>query len=334
MTEVDSTDMHSVVRNFPNLLTQFKIDYEIQDTCFRLGDEGINGIILFGMGGSAIAGLYVQALVRNSASFPILIAQEYTLPAYVDSSWVALAISYSGNTEETLAAYNHAIKRNCPCFVIASGGELLSRGNSLGKIKIPGGYQPRAAFPIIFRAVLNLVECLLGLKPTEMTDTANSLSRKMMEWENSSLSPKEFAQELLGSIPVFIGSRHLVPVAYRAKCQMNENAKAMAFYSEIPEANHNEIESFITGSEFNILPVFLRSAYEDERIKKRMNITTSLYEEEGYSPVRLSISSSSVLEEMLALTLYLDLASVELARIRKVDSASVERISRLKNELA
>ncbi len=328
------TDMYSVVRNFPNLLTQFKIDYEIQDTCFRLGDEGINGIILLGMGGSAIAGLYVQALTRSSASVPILVAREYELPAYVDSNWVALATSYSGNTEETLAAYNHTIKRNCPCFVIASGGELLSRGNSLGKVKVPGGYRPRAAFPLIFPAVLNLVECLLGLKPTELTDIANSLSRKMMDWENSSLSPKGFAQELSGNIPIFIGSRHLVPVAYRAKCQMNENAKTIAFYSEIPEANHNEIESFINENEFKILPVFLRSAYEDERIKKRMNITTSLYGEEGYSSVRLSTSSSSVLEEMLALTLYLDLVSVELAQIRKVDAASNDRISRLKNDLA
>ncbi|MFW9975423.1 MAG: SIS domain-containing protein, partial [Candidatus Thorarchaeota archaeon] len=249
------------------------------------------------------------------------------------SSWVALAISYSGNTEETLAAYNHAIKRGCPHFIIASGGELLSRGNSLGKVKVLRGYRPRAAFPLIFPAVLNLVECLLGLKPTDLTDIANSLSRKMMEWENSSLSPKEFAQELSENIPIFIGSRHLVPVAYRAKCQMNENAKVMAFYSEIPEANHNEIESFINGNEFKILPVFLRSAYEDERIKKRMNITTSLYGEEGYSSVRLSTSSSSVLEEMLALTLYLDLVSVELARIRKVDAASNDRISRLKNDL-
>jgi len=333
VAEIDMSDMYSIVKEFPNLLAQFKIDSEIQEGCIRLGDEGINGIIIIGMGGSAIAGRYVQEITRNSASVPLLVIQEYLLPAYIDSSWAALVISYSGNTEETLTAYDQAIKRGCPTFTITSGGELHTKGNSLREIHLKGGYQPRAAFPIIFPPVLNLVECLLGLKPTDLTNIANSLLGKISEWEKSSVAPKVFAQDLFGNVPVFIGSRHLVPVAYRAKCQMNENAKTMAFYSVIPEANHNEIESFIAKNDFQMLPVFLRSKFEDERIKKRIDITTTLYEEEGYSPVRLSINSSSELEEMLAHTLFLDLVSVELAQIRGVNPGSVDRISRLKNEL-
>ncbi|MFX1606634.1 MAG: SIS domain-containing protein, partial [Promethearchaeota archaeon] len=124
-----------------------------------------------------------------------------------------------------------------------------------------------------------------------------------------------------------------VPVAYRAKTQINENAKTMAFFSEIPESNHNEIESFVAENEFYIKPVFLRSSYEKDRVSKRMDITTTLYEEEGYSPIRLSIGSSNKTEEMLALTFYLDLVSVELAHIREVDPVSVERISKMKKGL-
>jgi len=327
------TDMHSMVKIFPDLLTRVKIDQETQDTCVRLGDEGLGGISILGMGGSAIAGLYVQALLRNTATIPILTNQEYSLPTYVDSSWAIIAVSYSGNTEETLAAYDEASKRNCQTFTITSGGDLFSKENSLSRITIPEGYQPRAAFPLIFSAVLNLVECLMGMDPTKLDSIGNSLSKKAVKWEASLLTPKVMAQDFVGSVPLFIGSRQLNPVAYRAKCQINENAKTMAFFSEIPEANHNEIESFVAENEFNILPVFLRSSYEEERIKQRMDITTTLYEEEGYSPIRLSIESSNRTEEMLALTFYLDLVSVELAHIRGVNPLSVEKIAKLKSNL-
>ncbi|NHI88759.1 MAG: bifunctional phosphoglucose/phosphomannose isomerase [Candidatus Thorarchaeota archaeon] len=332
MTSVAS-DMYEMVMQFPDLLTKLKMDQDTKETCIRLGNNGLGGVVTLGMGGSAIAGLYVQALFLDSSPIPIIANREYILPKYVDSNWCAIAVSYSGNTEETLTACNEAIKRNCRLFTVGSGGKLSQKSESLNKIKIPGGYQPRAAFPLLFSAVLNLVECLLGTEPTDLAEISETLSKRLAQWENSRLAPRTVAQDLAGKIPVFIGSRDLVPVAYRAKCQINENAKGMAFFSQIPEANHNEIESFVDKNRSNIKPIFLRSSYEDARIKKRIDITTSLYEEEGFSPVRLSIESSSKIEEMLALTYYLDLVSVELAHIRGVDPLSVERISRLKGEL-
>ena len=333
MQDVNMTDMRKMVMNFPNLLTRVKIDQDTQDTCIRLGDEGLGGVSILGMGGSAIAGLYVQALLRDSATIPVLVNRENTLPVCVDSTWAIIAVSYSGNTEETIAAYNIAAQRGCQIFAIASGGDLLAKENSLRRIRIPGGYQPRAAFPLMFPVNLNLVESLMGLGPTHLDKIRISLSEKSAKWEELSLTPKVMAQDLMGSIPVFIGSRHLIPVAYRAKCQINENAKTMAFFSVIPESNHNEIESFVAKNKFNILPVFLRSLYEGEKVKQRMDITTTLYEEEGYSPIRLSIGSSNKIEEMLALTYYLDLVSVELAHIRGVNPLSVEKIARLKSNL-
>jgi glucose/mannose-6-phosphate isomerase len=329
----NTSDMHRMVMEFPELLTKLKIDQDTKKTCNRIGNSGLGGIVTLGMGGSAIAGLYVQALFRNSSSVPIVANRDYTLPKYIDSDWSAIAVSYSGNTEETLTAYNEAIKRNCRLFAVGSGGKILQKNESLIKIKIPGGYQPRAAFPLLFSAVLNLVECLLGAKATDLAEISENLSRRLTQWEDSQLAPKALAQDLAGTIPLFIGSRNLVPVAYRAKCQINENAKGLAFFSKLPEANHNEIESFVAENKSNMKPIFLRSSYEDDRIRKRVDITTSLYEEEGYSPVSLSIESSSEMEEMLALTYYLDLVSVELAQIRGVDPLSVERISKLKDAL-
>jgi glucose/mannose-6-phosphate isomerase len=141
------------------------------------------------------------------------------------------------------------------------------------------------------------------------------------------------ANDLLDMTPIFIGTRHLNPVAYRAKCQFNENAKVMAFSSEIPESNHNEIESFNDSNDLTILPLFLHSAFVEDRVSRRFDIVSEMYEEEGFSPIRLSMKSDSDVTEMLMMTLYLDMVSIELAKLRGVDPLSVDKISKLKDEL-
>jgi glucose/mannose-6-phosphate isomerase len=287
-----------------------------------------------GMGGSSIAGQYVQALFRETAILPIVTIHDSILPAYVDKRWVTIAVSYSGNTEETLLVHGEAKTRGCRTFVIASGGKLLSDNESKSCIALPPDFQPRAAFPLIFSAVLHLVECLLGKEMTDLSLISDTLMKKGTEWETSSMAHASMAIDFLGGLPVFIGADYLSPVAYRAKCQINENAKAMAYSSELPEANHNEIESFSGDNDHSILPVFLRSAFERKRLKQRFDITTEIYEEEGFTPIKINISSSSRVEEALLLTYFLDLVSVELADIRSVNPISVDKIAKLKLELS
>ena len=322
-----------MVKDFPKLLTMVHLDQTTQDTCKKLSADVLNGILITGMGGSAIAGLYVQGLLRETAPVPILVNQDYKLPECVDSKWVTIAVSYSGNTEETLAAFDEAIKRRSTPFVIGSGGQLHQRKKAAGKISLPKDYQPRAVFPSIFSPLLNLVECLIGSEPTQLDSIGKNLEDRAEKWVESDLSPMNMAKDLRNMIPLFIGSRQLIPVAYRAKCQINENAKTMAFFNKIPEANHNEIEGFVSDYSSEIIPIFLRSSYEDNRIRQRLDITASIYENEGYSPIRLSMQSSNIVEEMLAMTFYLDWVSTELAGLRGVDSVSVERISQLKERL-
>ena len=333
MEQIDTNNMYSMVKAFPKLLESAIVDRDIQDICIRLGDEGLGGLSIIGMGGSAIVGQYVQALFQDVSSIPIVTIRDSIIPSFIEKNWSTISVSYSGNTEETLAAFDETVKRGCHSFVIASGGELLSKNGSLGTITIPSGYQPRAAFPLIFSALIQVVECLLGLEKMNLKKSGNILSKRGDEWESSALAPKVMAKDILGSIPLFIGSRHLIPVAYRAKCQINENAKGMAFTSEIPESNHNEIESFNSSNDLPFLPIFLRSAFEDKRISQRFEIVSEIYEEEGYTPIRFSMKSDSRIDEMLLMTFYLDMVSVELAILRGVNPIAVDKISRLKEEL-
>ena len=330
MNEIDLNDMHSMVKAFPKMLETIQLPKETQDMCIKLRDNELEGICVIGMGGSSIAGQYVQALHRESATIPIINIHDSTIPTYVDKNWVTIAVSYSGNTEETLLSHEEAKKRGCHSFVIASGGKLRSEDNIKTSIALPINYQPRAAFPLMFSTILHAVECLTGSEMTDLKVISETLRKKQTQWEGSA---KNMAEDFQYIIPVFIGSRHLNPVAYRAKCQVNENAKAIAFSSEIPEANHNEIESFVGENEHEILPVFLRSNFESDRMKQRLDITAKIYEDEGFAPLRLSIKSDSKIEEMLMMTFYLDMVSVELADLRGVNPISVDKIMKLKSSL-
>ena len=325
--------MHSMVKAFPKMLESFQLPKETQDMCVRLREKELGGICVIGMGGSSIAGQYVQALLRESAPVPIINVHDSTLPAFIDNSWITIAVSYSGNTEETLLAHEEAKKRGCQTFAIASGGKLLSDNKVKSLITLPPDFQPRAAFPLVFSAVLHVVELLLGRELTDLSIVSEAVVEKEEQWESSPIAPKEMAKDFLERIPVFIGSGHLNPVAYRAKCQVNENAKALAFSSEFPEANHNEIESFNEDNDLSVLPLLLRSVFEEERLNKRFDITTKIYEDEGFTPIRLSMRSNSKIEEAMFMTYYLDRVSVELAALREVDPTSVDKISKLKQDL-
>jgi glucose/mannose-6-phosphate isomerase len=153
-------------------------------------------------------------------------------------------------------------------------------------------------------------------------------------WPTGVTQPDKFAKELQGTIPLFMTSGHLEAVAYRAKCQINENSKIASFYSILPEANHNEIESLGWFKSMGVLPIFLRSDHENPRVKARFNATAEIYEDEGVKPIHLWHPNNSKIEEMLVHTFYLDLVSVELANLTGADSVSVERISRLKKMLS
>jgi glucose/mannose-6-phosphate isomerase len=142
------------------------------------------------------------------------------------------------------------------------------------------------------------------------------------------------AETLVGKIPVFIARGYLVPVAYRAKCQINENAKMVSANLEIPESNHNEIEATLVCAQYSIQPIFLRSKWESKRVSKRYEATAKIYNSNGCNPVQLRFECSSSLEEMLALTHYVDMVSVELAELLNVDPVSVDRIAQLKQILS
>ncbi|TFG28336.1 bifunctional phosphoglucose/phosphomannose isomerase [Candidatus Thorarchaeota archaeon] len=325
-------NMRNLVEHFPQFLTSLRVDEKLLEVSARYQKEGVSGICFLGMGGSSIAGNYVRALLSDVSIIPIFVVRDYTVPAFVTKEWIVIAVSYSGNTEETLSALSMTANIGCRIFTVASGGKMTQSANH-PQYLLPEGLQPRSTLPLILSVVLPITETLAGLERTNFLELEKTLLKKAATWNDWHLPPKDVANSLIEKIPLFIGAGHLIPVAYRAKCQINENSKALAFNSEIPESNHNEIESFIEKYGCTIRPIFLRSNYAPSRVKRRLDVTFDLYNEMGLEPLNLEVNGKTKLEEMLLLTHFLDMVSVELAELRNVDPVSVERIKELKHRL-
>lgn len=331
---IDLTSMRSMVIRFPELLVAKKPDSQFLERARRAGKSGIKGICLVGMGGSSIAGEMCRGLLLDQSSMPILMVRNYGMPNAVGKKWAVVVVSYSGDTEETLASFEEARSRAATIFVVTTGGTLAERSQSLSTHMVPKGLQPRAALPLLFSAVHPTVEALLAHETTDLEEMSRSLGQQAQNWRTRADPPSAMAEKLMGLMPLFIGWKHLVPVAYRAKCQINENAKAAAFHSELPEADHNEIEAAVSYRKHSVIPVFLRSCFEESSITKRFDVTSEVLSEAGCESIHLRIKANSALEESLAMTHYLDMTSVELAERLGVDPLKVDRIADLKKKLA
>jgi glucose/mannose-6-phosphate isomerase len=330
---IDKTSMRDMTAKFPSMLRLDVAPESILHEAEKVKLKGVGGICITGMGGSGIAGEICKGLMADVSEIPIVNNREYSLPRYVNKEWVVIAISYSGETEETLSAFDVARHRGCRTFALTTGGRLAGRADVKKTSTLPSGLQPRAALPVIISGLLPLLELLIGTERSDLNRIADALEQLQPDWNGATLMPEELAAELQNKIPWFMGWKHLVPVAYRAKCQFNENSKIFASSSQIPEIYHNEIEGTLSCSNHPISPVFLRSREEDEKTRIGFESVAAIFEENGCHPEHLNLRFDSRIEEALGFTMYLDMVSVMLAEILGVDPLSVERIAKLKRRL-
>jgi glucose/mannose-6-phosphate isomerase len=300
------------------------------------------GLVVCGMGGSAIGGDLAAAALGDRATRQITTVRSYALEAWTPPDSLVLCASYSGNTEEVLACFEAAGAAGAGRVALTTGGKLaeLAREESVPVIGVPAGMQPRAA--VLYMIVATL-ECasLCGAAPGVHSeiDTATALLERLVEeWgpeapEDS--QAKATARALQGTLPVVHGAGPTSAPARRWKTQLNENAAAAAFWSELPEATHNEICGWERGSATAPLSaVFLADPDQHPRVHRRIELTAAEVERSGAPVVRLEAHGDSRLERVLSHVLLGDLVSVYLAVLDGVDPTPVEPIERIKAALA
>lgn len=300
-----------------------------------------NLVVLTGLGGSAAGGDFVRALFEEAGKAPFMVNRDYTLPAFVSNESLVFAVSYSGNTEETLSAYHDARRRGCPIIAVTSGGKLaeLARADGFPVIIVPGGQPPRTALGYMLVPVIVACE-RLGLIPAQPLERAiDALRECLMAWgvetPHERNSPKQVAQAMHGKVGVIYGMGGWQGlVANRWKGQINENSKNLVFPNSFPELCHNEILGWVRADSQNAkewIAVYLEDGSESAKMKVRGQVIADGVKGEV---IRVRAQGDSLLEKMLTLTFFGDFVSLYLAALVGVDPMAMEEIEDLKKQLA
>jgi glucose/mannose-6-phosphate isomerase len=320
---------------------------QLGDALWRAQSAGIRpvdspgGLVVCGMGGSAIGGDIALAALGDRATRPIHVVRAYGVEPWTSPDTFVLCSSYSGETEETLACFEAAGAAGARRAVLTTGGTLAesARAEGVPVIGVPSGMQPRAA---LLYGVVGTLECaaLCGAAPSlhAEIDTATALLEGLVEeWgpdASDEALPKQLADELQGTVPVIHGAGPTSAVARRWHAQLNENAKAAAYWSELPEAAHNEICGWERGRRLAPLAaVFLDDLDHHPRVGRRIELMAREVERAGAFARRVKARGDSRLERVLSHTLLGDLVSVYLAVLDGVDPSPVDAIERLKSDL-
>jgi glucose/mannose-6-phosphate isomerase len=321
---------------------------QLRDALWRVESAAIDpvetpgGLIVAGMGGSAIGGALARAALGDQASRPILQATGYGLPSWTTPDTTVLCASYSGNTEETLACYESAGALGARRIVVTSGGKLAeqARADSVPVIPIPGGFEPRAAIAYLLVSALEVAAlCGAGSRlAAELDVTASHLEALASQWgpdAGDDAEPKLLAQRLHGSVAVIAGAGLTTAVAYRWKTQINENASMPAFAGEIPELDHNEIAGWMgTGSLGPFSAVFLDDCDSHPRLRRRIELTQSFVAPHAHFTGVVGSRGESALERVCSLVLFGDLLSCYMAALNGVDPTAAPPLEELKAQLA
>ena len=299
-------------------------------------------IVVAGMGGSAIGGELLKDWLCDKVSIPIEVCRDYALPAYTNENTLVVAISYSGETEETLNAFLQAVKRRCMVATVSSGGSLRAFSRRLGAphVQIPEGFHPRAAIAYLFFPLVKIMEKVGISKETAEVEETLRVLRKISR-ENAQQIPlndnsaKRLATQVMGTIPVVYGFRQYSAVARRLKCQFNENSKVPSKFDVFPELNHNEVVGWETRNSLTkaFSAIFIRDSAEPPEIRQRIDITEQIVSPNVCKTLEIHAEGKRKLTRMLSAMYVGDFASLYLALLRRVNPASTKTIVYLKKEI-
>ena len=302
--------------------------------------KGYKSIAFLGMGGSAIGGQLIRDWLLNESKIPIIINREYELPGFIDEDTLVFAVSYSGNTEETLSAFEKACEIGCDIITITSGGSLEKKaiGRSITCIKIPGGRQPRSAIPYQFFIPATIMKRLNLIHESwnQIDETLQQMKQMREEYKPETLTTKNHSKQLAikinDTIPFVYGPSFCKGVTYRFKTQLNENSKTPANYGVFPEIFHNAIMG-TEGSEHVLEPIsfiIIRDPTGEGIISKKIDNFIKIIKDKVKFLVQIETKGNGRLARMFSMIYLGDFVSAYLGILNGHDPGTTYSIERLK----
>jgi len=300
----------------------------------------ILNIVWAGMGGSALPMVVVQSWPKLTIPFEVV--RDYVIPPYVGEQTLFIASSYSGNTEETLAALNEAEGKGAQIVIVAAGGKLadIAREKSYPLFVIPAGIQPRMATFYFVNAFLQII-MPLGVAASDTSELASVggwLKDQLQEFKATVPTEQNYAKQLalklVGKTVITYAGPLLFPAANKLKICVNENAKNLSWTNQYPEFNHNE---FIGWSSHPVEKPFavveIRSRLEHERTQKRFEVSERLLSGMRPHPIVVEPRGETLLQQLAWSFALGDFVSIYLGILNGVNPTPVELVEKLKKEL-
>jgi glucose/mannose-6-phosphate isomerase len=334
-------NMHALIYDLPEQISDAS---QLPLNIRPIAISKINSIVIAGMGGSGIGGEIIKALLSQTIKIPIITIKDYELPSFAGNKTLYFAVSYSGNTEETLENFNIARRRECHIIAITTGGKLLEKCQKyhLDYVELPKGPSSRCAIGYL---TLPQILCLskLGFIKSfdkDIKETIKVMYSHRVKYDNFA---KKLARQLMIKLPlVYASSSLLAPVARRWQTQLNENAEIIAHSNVFPELSHNEIVGIT--DPYPLVPLYyllLLDPNSHKRNSLRLDFTLEIIENRIKEKIRrkylnfqkFSPDGKSNLARIFSLIMLGDLISYRLAHARKVVPESISAIDELKNKL-
>lgn len=304
--------------------------------------EGVSAVVVLGMGGSGIGGDLLAAVSGSRLPVPVVVPKGYEAPAFVGPDSLVFAVSFSGNTEETISAASAAAERGARIVVVAAGGEMARLAADWGAPVVPiaaGIPMPRAGIGAVAVPPLVILERmgLLEGVSADIAEAAEALRRRRDEFVAPSSPAAALARHIGRTMPIVYGGGALGEVAaLRWKGQFNENAKVPSFANRIPELTHNEICGWgqhgdVTRQVFSLL--LLRHSFEHPQTRRRFAMVAEIMDEVVAGVHQVEAEGSSILAQLLDLVLVGDFVSLELAVQSGVDPGPVPILDQIKAAL-
>lgn len=292
-------------------------------------------VVVTGLGGSGIGGRIAAQVVAGEAKCPIEVYNNYYLPTYVDQRSLVIACSYSGNTEETLAAMEQALARGARLCVITSGGTMLdlARKHGLDHIVIPGGNPPRTMLAYSLTQQFFVLRHFGIIGDGFEEAIANAAGMLEKEKRGIQAAAKELADKLFGKRLVIYSEANTEAVSIRFRQQVNENSKELCWHHAIPEMNHNELVGWAGGRD-DIAVVILRHKTDHERSQIRMEINKEVFRKHTPHIHEVWSQGDTTLARQLYLVHVGDWVSFYWAERKGVDPTEIAVINMLKGKLA
>ncbi len=304
--------------------------------------EGGRNVVICGIGGSAIAGDVLVDLLAPVISVPLVVSRDVMLPGFAGKDTLAIVVSYSGNTAESLDQYEDAMRRGCRIAAITSGGKLEEQAvaNSQPLIKLPAGNQPRASMGYLLGSLALVIQRAgFGKVHDELLAAAPALRSYLDTLSpgvpSSTNQAKRLAKAMGGSVPAIYAPRSVRSVAMRWQGQFNENAKMVAFCGEIPEMDHNQLVGWLEGGNgCHCRPVMLMPAELMPTVRRMAEVTLQMLNERGLDPVFVTLPGNDLLSNVLQGIALGDMASYYTAILKGVDPAPVTPIKEFKARIS